>query len=320
VSPKGEGGVRSEGTLQLGRLGLAGHGVPSWSPESLLEMATSRLSVHALDYWPWNRGSLSLPEFRKLLEKFHVEVYVVNVPSQVARAGLADQETVMTRALLDAIDDAVALGAPFVQFYTGVELRPEFLTTAKMLARLLQPALEQAQQRGVTLLMENNLDQRGDDPLALNPSRRPEMVLAVMEEVNSPHLGLCYDPCNFYAVGAEGFPYAYQLLKRHIRNVHIKDCVRYSPLLHYDKARTQKLLVDSISGAHLPVPVGQGAVNWDGILRQLEADEYRGWLTLDPFATEATFTDWCVSSVEFLAKYINFSQAASRPEPARPRP
>jgi sugar phosphate isomerase/epimerase len=292
--------------LHLNQLGLAGHGVPNWRPEELLALASSRLEIHALDYWPWNRGTLAISEYRDLLNRFQIKVYVVNVPSSIARAGIPGQEELVAQALFDAIDEAVALEAAFVQFYTGVGPWAEFLTTAKMLARQLQPALERAADAGVTLLIENNLDQRNEDRHGLNPSRRPEMVLAVMEQVDSPYFGLCYDPCNFYAVGAEGFPYAYELLKPYIRNVHVKDCVRYSPLLHSTHPQNQKLLVDSINGPHLPVAVGAGAVNWGGIIRQLEVDRYEGWLTLDPFGTEETFTEWCLASARFLSGYIRF--------------
>lgn len=306
--------------LRSNQLGLAGHGVPNWSPEQLLNLASSQLAIHALDYWPWNRGTLSIPQYRDLLSRFDIQVYVVNVPSSVARAGIPGQESLVTQVLSDAIDEAVALDAAFVQFYTGVGPWAEFLTTAKMLARQLRPALERAAEVGVTLLLENNLDQRGEDPSGLNPSRRPEMVLTVMEQADSPYLGLCYDPCNFYTVGAEGFPYAYELLKPYIRNVHVKDCVCYSPLLHNEKAKNQKLLVDSITGPHLPVVVGEGAVNWGGILRRLEADGYEGWVTLDPFETEETFTEWCIASARFLSDYIRFPHSGPAGVRTKSRP
>jgi sugar phosphate isomerase/epimerase len=65
------------------------------------------------------------------------------------------------------------------------------------------------------------------------------------------------------------------------------------------------------------VAVGQGAVNWNGIFRQLEADQYGGWLTLDPFVIEEAFAEWCILSAEFLASYITVSQASSASEHAK---
>jgi sugar phosphate isomerase/epimerase len=286
------------------RLGLSGHAFEGWSPERLLEVMTARFGVHSLDYWPWNRGTLEIPAYRELLEQSGVGVYVVNAPSTVGRLMAPGQTFPAQESVMAAVDEAVALRAPYVQFYTGVPERPDFLTVVKVFARELAPVLAHAAQADVTLLLENNLDQRGEDRCGLNPSRSPEMVLAVLEEVDSPYLRMSYDPCNFYTVGAEGFPYAYELLERFIANVHIKDCVHYSPLLHAGATEHQKLLIDAAGGPHLPVAVGQGAINWDGILRRLRMTGYDGWLTLDPFSRPEPLVSWCDASLRFLAPRI----------------
>jgi sugar phosphate isomerase/epimerase len=282
------------------RLGLSGHAFADFAPERLLETMTARFGIRSLDYWPFNRGTLELPAYGELLERFGVSVYVVNAPSTSGRLMAPGQTRQAQESLLAAIEEAQALGAPYVQMYTGVPEWPEYLTVVKTFARDLAPVLDRAAQAGVTLLLENNLDQRGEDTRGLNPSRSPEMVLAVLEEVDSPYFKVSYDPCNFYAIGAEGFPYAYDLLKPYIANVHLKDCVRYSPLLHAEAG--QKLLTDVTGGPHLPVPVGQGAINWSGILRRLEADRYGGRLTLDPFSVPELLCEWCEQSLHFLAR------------------
>lgn len=290
--------------LPPSRLGLSGHAFSDWTPESLLSLMTTRLGIRALDYWPVNRGSLDMPAYADLLQSYDVHVYCVNAPSTGGRL-MAPGETGEAQAtLLNAISEAEALGAPYVQFYTGVPEWPEFVTVVKTLARYLAPVLDRAAQAGVMLLLENNLDQRGEDIFRLNPSRTPEMVFVVLEEIGSPIVRLSYDPCNFYTVGAEGYPYAYELLKPYIVNVHMKDCVRYSPLVYSGAAEQQKLLTDSASGPHLPVPVGQGAINWDGILRKLAADGYDGWLTLDPFSLPAPLIAWCEESLAYLLPRI----------------
>lgn len=286
------------------RLGLSGHAFEGWPPEQLVETMTGRFGIQALDYWPWNRGRLEISAYRDLLEQYGACVYVVNAPSTTGRLLAPGQTHQAQEALRAAIDEAVALHAPYVQFYTGVPEWPDFLTVVKMFAHEFSPVLERAIELGITLLLENNLDQRSEDISRLNPSRSPEMVLAVLEEVGSPHLRLSYDPCNFCTIGAEGFPYAYDLLEPYIVNVHIKDCVRYSPLLHAGATEHQKLLIDAVGGPHLPVPVGQGAINWDGILRRLRNGEYDGWLTLDPFSRPELLVTWCDESLRFLAVHL----------------
>lgn len=285
-------------------LGLSGHAFRGWAPEELLEVATRRWGIKQLDYWPWNRGELTLSEYGSLLEQHEVEVSVVNVPSESGRLCDPVSADAGCSALLAAIDEAVELKAPAVQFYTGVPLRPDAVTCVKLLSGQLAPAVEKADRAGITLLIENNLDQRDEDPQALNPSRLPELLLAVCEASGAARLKICFDPCNFYTVGVEAFPYAYDLLREHIGNVHIKDCRRYSALLHRGAPNSDHLLVDSHGGSFLPVPVGEGAVNWHAILPRLRGDSYGGWLTLDPFSAPEPLVEWCDRSLTFLANQL----------------
>jgi sugar phosphate isomerase/epimerase len=287
-------------TLPTTSFAISGHAWRDWPPETLLRTLAERLDIHYLDYWRWNRGDLEISRFRELLARWSVGISVVNVPGSAGRLGSPGQTVQAQEALLAGIDEAVALGAGYVQFYTGVPERPEFLTDVKTLARDLRSALERAQEHGIILLLENNVDQRMEDHQGLNPSRRPEMVLATLEEVGSPQLRLAYDPCNFHAAGYEAYPYAYDLLKSWIDNIHLKDCTQFSPLLHQGAPNHDHLFVDVLGGDFLPVPVGQGALNWTGVLQRLERDGYVGWITLDPFTSPAVLLDWCEHSLQYL--------------------
>jgi len=286
------------------RIGIAGHCFQGFAPEELLELLSNRWCVSALDYWPWNGGDLDVEEYVYLAEKHGVEIFVVNLPSSVGRLCDPGSEAAARRELLNSIDLARELGAPFVQFYTGVPARPDFYNTVKLLCAQLAPIVEKAEHAAVTLVIENNLDQRGEDTYRLNPSRSPELLLATIEALGSSRLKVCYDPCNFYTVGIEGFPYAYDLLRPHVVNVHVKDCRRFVKVWHEDLPYAEHLLIDSSEGAFLPTDVGLGAVNWRGILERLGKDGYEGWLTLDPFTVPEKAVEWCDRSLAFMKEVI----------------
>lgn len=284
------------------RIALSGHAFRHLHPDEFLRRLTQGYGLHAIDFWPWNAGGLSIASFREALERCDSTVVCVNAPGAKGRIGHADDGVKGGEAIRVAIGQAAELDAPFVQFYTGVYDWGDEWTTVKSAAAELMPLVDEAQSRGVTLLLENNLDQRQEDPKGLNPSRRPEVVLALLEAVGSDRLKLCYDPANFYMAGAEAFPYAYELLKPHIAHVHVKDCFRYSRVLHGADADGRKLFVDGREGPFIAAAPGDGALNWEGILARLREDAYKGWIVIDPFSLPAQLDDVVRRSVDYLMR------------------
>ncbi len=277
------------------KIGLSGHAFSAQAPHAFLRTLTAEFGLRHLDFWPANQGELSLGEYGRLLERHGVQVYSVNVPGSRGRLG-GSEGSEAAPGVLEGIATAQQLGAAFVQFYIAPPTDPA--TAVAVLAEQLAPLLEAAARAGVTLTFENNLDQKGEDPYARNVARLPETCLALLQAVDSPHLRFNLDPTNFLTVGQEGFPYAYERLRPHLAGVHVKDAVRYSAQVYPDAVPRQKLLTDAIGGSFLPVAAGEGAVNWDGLLRRLRADGFAGWLTLDPFSNADLLPDICRRSLE----------------------
>jgi sugar phosphate isomerase/epimerase len=295
------------------KLGLSGHHFIGLEPEELLKLMTEQYQIHYLDYWPINNGDLSLSVFQKLLEKYKVSLYTVNVLSSEGRLLSPNEEESAKKAIIKGIEQASQLGAKYVQFYTGT---PEFGSHISVVDHFLvemSPLIKEAEKRGVVLVMENNLDQRGEDANELNPSRRPDVLKDIFEKANSPFFKMAYDPCNFYTTANESFPYAYDLLKPHIINVHLKDCKRYSPVLHGNSAYAAKLLKDTLGGPFLPTPVGQGAINWKGIIDRIESEETNiEWYTVDPFVFNEKLNTWCEESLDYIRSILFFEKETSR--------
>ncbi|MBI4875577.1 MAG: sugar phosphate isomerase/epimerase [Acidobacteria bacterium] len=86
---------------------------------------------------------------------------------------------------------------------------------------------------------------------------------AVLKAVSNPALQVVWDPANALCAGEEPFPYGYSLLPANrIAHVHAKDC-------HIED--------------HKPVwgPLGTRSVDWKGQIAALQADGYKGYLSLE---------------------------------------
>jgi sugar phosphate isomerase/epimerase len=85
----------------------------------------------------------------------------------------------------------------------------------------------------------------------------------VLDAVGNPNLMVVWDPANAYVAGENPFPEGYRKLPpSRIAHVHLKDC--------------------SLDG-HNPVwgPLGTRDIDWKGQIAALQADGYKGWLSLE---------------------------------------
>ncbi len=290
-------------TLDPARLGISGFWFRELELPHLLRLLVDDLGVRRLGLWPHNLGTLPPADIRQALRHAGVEAYALNVPSSEARLNMGVDPAPAQRVILDALALADELEIPLVQTYAGTDTRLDSITAAQAFARELEPCVREAERRGLVVAVENNLDQRGEDPDGVNPSRHPEALLAVAEHFRSRAFGLVYDPCNFYTVGEEPFPRPYELLKPHIVVAEVKDVVRFDERLHGPRSQ-HHLLVDTREGPFLPVAVGEGAINVHGLLRRLMRDDFQHPLVFDPFATGDALLPMARQSLSYLRREL----------------
>jgi len=112
--------------------------------------------------------------------------------------------------------------------------------------------IEAAQGSGLTLLHENEKGIYGETA---------KRCLDLLDTLSSKIVGATFDPANFVQCGVETYPHAYQLLRKHIRYMHIKDAL-------------------ALGGS--VVPAGQGDGHVLEILRDLKASGFTGYLSIEP--------------------------------------
>jgi sugar phosphate isomerase/epimerase len=112
--------------------------------------------------------------------------------------------------------------------------------------------IKAAEGKGVTLLHENEKDIYGDTP---------ERCLDLIETLNCDYVKLVFDPANFVQCNVKTYPEAYELLKKHVAYVHIKD---------------------ALNSNHMVVPAGEGDGSLKEILADLNKEGYEGFLSIEP--------------------------------------
>ncbi|TAK31097.1 MAG: sugar phosphate isomerase/epimerase [Chloroflexota bacterium] len=245
----------------------------------LLEMATKH-GVQWIELW-YPGGFRAEGRDRTVSRIREAGVGVASVASGTSLVRDGSVHHHQTR-LIEAIELAHDLGAGYANTYFGFRSWRDDDGSIELYAQNIRPCLRRAEELGVVITLENEFDGIGKDSTGSDITRRPEAVLRLMEVVDSPHLRLTFDACNFYFAGAEPFPQSYEMLRPYIAYVHAKDGRCTGEARSTDTGWTQ--FIDT--GRHYATcPLGEGGVNWLGLLHRLVADGYQGFLTLEPHAS-----------------------------------
>jgi sugar phosphate isomerase/epimerase len=235
-------------------LGVNGGEFPHWSVGQICDLAVKigaefvELSVRRV----MDAGASAVAEeARRRGLGVHIGAMVSELPHAFAAARVVDAP------LIVAVDDAIE---------RADQGRRESLAG---FGRLCVELLERPGHASIRLAIENSV---------IRITRMPEDLLAVLAAVAHPRCGLNFDADNFYNAGIEPFPYAYELLRGHIFQVHVKDSGRYIPAVHGDARR----VLHRAGGNVVCLPVGTGAVNWTGLIARFQQDGYRGPVSLEP--------------------------------------
>jgi len=241
-----------------------------WHPTyDQLGQRCQRLGVDAVElvYYPENEGFDRAPE---TLKSYGVDVVCINATAK-QRINVLEDPKPAQDTINACIDLAADLGAGFVVMYAGHNKRWNFKERVELFRRRMEPCLQKATDRGVTLLLENHFDLRGEDPDYTDVVRRPDLTAVFLDALDCPQIRINFDPGNLYAARIEPWPYAYRILKDYIAYAHFKDMAYFSELL-YGPLHENETLTDTLGGTFLPVAVGDGGINYWGLIQEMVRD------------------------------------------------
>jgi sugar phosphate isomerase/epimerase len=151
---------------------------------------------------------------------------------------------------------AQELEAQFVRIFGFWQDEPLTEAIYQRASERLEKPVQLAHQAGVTLVLENCPHTYFD---------WGARAVRLMELIDSPALQMLWDPCSGLRSGEQDVLSAYPLIKKYLKHVHAKD-ICFDP---------------SDKRGHFYVPVGQGMLDWPGILNRLAEDIYQGVICLE---------------------------------------
>ena len=176
-----------------------------------------------------------------------------------------------------AIDLAVRLGTRYCRTLSG-QRRPG-LTRAEGIERTvdgLSRSIDYAAQRGVVLCMENHYkDGTWQYPEFAQPE---EIFLEILDRVDSPHLGVQYDPSNAIVGGYDPIRFLDRVISR-VVTMHASDryLVEGATLDELKEADGTVGYSDKLKHGE----TGKGLIDYDGVLRRLSQAGFAGWISIE---------------------------------------
>ena len=241
-----------------------------------LEPQLQVLAEHGLRHvefrsaWGTNVCDLSKEELdraARLLREAGIGVSAIASPVGKAPVqGDIEDELARFRAALEAAD---SLGTPLIRVFSFYVPEGDQSRHRDEVLRRMSVLAGEAAVNGVTLVHENESYIYGDTA---------DHCRDLIDGVGSPALRLAFDPANFVQVGVRPHTEAWPRLADAVAHFHVKDAVAidrdgFDP---YPAQVSPDRLMDSVR------PPGEGDGELRPLLRELDRQDYPGFLTVEP--------------------------------------
>jgi sugar phosphate isomerase/epimerase len=260
----------------------------------------------AIEIWPENIPAIGgkevihrlyknrdLASAVKTLNSVGVETVCVAFGAALDR-DLASDRDMYTRELVRAVVVAAELGASLVNHYLYYFSMTD-TADLEVLRSLYGPAIEEAEKRGIYLVLENEAHDSTKNPLEMK---------RIVEGMGSSHFRTNFDVTNYYQASYEGYPYAYTILKDLISYVHVKDGCIHIPEHHHREETMGQGMSGFLHGKNIQYPeIGTGAVNLCGLLESLHHDHITKYCTIEPHTNLDYWHIYAKYEIEFLKKH-----------------
>ena len=179
------------------------------------------------------------------------------------------------RAIGQVIDYCGFFGAKYIRIYGGNvapgEENDHWEEKHAKLVESMKTLGDMAAEKGVTLVIENHFN-----TMTMSARQTADTIL----EIGHPNVKILYDQANLTFTGNEDWQTATEIQKGLVEHMHVKDLVFKGG----NKAFVGNGDVshpDEDSRNVITRIVGEGIIEWPAILRQMKADGYDGWLSLE---------------------------------------
>jgi sugar phosphate isomerase/epimerase len=175
------------------------------------------------------------------------------------------------------IDMTHTLGGQYCRVLSG-QKRPELSIDegVRLAAESIEACLPYAQERGITLILENHYkDDFWDYP---EFAQKMDVFCKLVDAVNHPHFGVNYDPSNTYLAGEDPI----ELLKRvshRVVTMHASD--RYLKEGTIEDLRREEGGATGYAKRLSHGEIGKGLNDYDAIFRELRSKGFNGWISIE---------------------------------------
>jgi sugar phosphate isomerase/epimerase len=225
--------------------------------ETLAALGISHLELRGA--WGKNVSLLTAEELDRLAAALTERGMAISaIASPIGKIGVLDDFAPHLATFHRIVEIAQRLDAPFVRIFSFfIPAGDDPADHRSEILERLHRIVDAAAGSGVELLHENEKGIYGDTP---------ERCHDLLTAIDSPRLQAIWDPANFVQVGIRPFADGYDLLRRHLAYVHVKD------------ARL---------GSGEVVPAGEGDGELPETLTALRESGFDGFFSLEPHLAKA---------------------------------
>ena len=177
------------------------------------------------------------------------------------------------KAILRCIEAAEYLGAKYIRIYGGNYAAGDTDPDGKKWAALAESMRrlgDAAERHHVKLVIENHFN-------TMTVSAKQSIDLS--REINHPAVGILYDQANLTFTGQEDYRTAIPLQTEKVYYMHVKDLKfkeNQTGFVSSDVSHPKEEERNVVTRI-----VGEGELDWPGILRMVHQHGYEGWLSLE---------------------------------------
>jgi sugar phosphate isomerase/epimerase len=263
-----------------------------------IELA-SKLDIDGLE---WYSGMIEMndaenwPRFRKEVEAKGMTIPMMCCSPDFTHPDAAYREKEIAKQKL-WIDMTHILGGSYCRVLSG-QRRPELSVDegVKLAADSIEACLPYAQERGITLILENHYkDDFWEYP---EFAQKMEVFCKLVDRIHHPHFGVNYDPSNTYLAGEDPLELLYRVSSR-VVSMHASD--RYLIEGTIEDLRKEEGGALGYAKRLRHGEIGKGLNNYDAIFTELKRVGFNGWISIED-GVEGM--DQLERSVTFLRKKI----------------